>query len=240
MKSLIISFKEMGRNLLLDKINFLLAIVPILIGLALYYYFGYKVYQYGMGEGKIYIDRYIENNTANMFFSYSVQIILYVVLFFLINWTFVSIVSLISSPFNDILSSRIEKKINGKPLPTIGETFSNFLKYFLSTLFNEFKKMTVIILLTMLSLLLSLFPFFTPISLFLTILLIAIAYIDYSWSRHNLKFGACAKDVLANLLPYSLGGAFFLFLVSVPVLNLLVPSFATSFFTTMWVKNNAQ
>lgn len=238
MKNALTSFTNSFHYLLKDRVNLSLTLLPIVIGIILYYFLGATIYDYGMTEGKTLVDNYIENSTANAFLSYTVQIILYVVLFFIVNWTFVLIISIIASPFNDVLSSRIEKMVNGEALPTLGVSFNSAFRNFLSTVFNEIKKLFFIFFLTILSLLLSLIPFLTPISLFLAIVLVSIAYLDYSWSRHNMAFKMCLKDVSKNVVGYSLGGAFFFFMISIPVLNLLVPPWATSFFTMVWVKNN--
>src|SRR5690606_12579225 len=148
-------------------------------------------------------------------------------------------ISVIASPFNDMISSRIEKIINGQPLPSLGPAFNSIFKDIFFTIFNEIRKLSVIFLVTIFALVLNFIPLLTPISLFLTVLLVAVAYLDYSWSRHNMILKACLKDVSGNFLTYAVGGAFFFFLISIPVLNLLVPSWATSYFTMVWVKNNA-
>lgn len=239
MKYALTSFTHSFRMLFKDKVIFVLFSLPILFGILLYYFLGSAIYDFGMRQGKDLIQSYIENSTASVFLSYTVQIILYIVLFFIINWTFVLIISIIASPFNDMMSSRIEKMINGEPLPTIGPAFNSIFKDIFFTIFNEIRKLSAIFAITILALVLNFIPLLTPISLFLTVLLVAAAYLDYSWSRHNMILRACVKDVSGNFLSYAIGGAFFFFLISIPVLNLLVPSWATSYFTMVWVNKNA-
>lgn len=239
MKFALTSFTRSLKMLFKDKVLFVFFSLPILIGVILYYFLGSAIYDFGMNQGKGLIQNYIENSTASVFLTYTVQIILYIVLFFIINWTFVLIISVIASPFNDMISSRIEKIINGQPLPSLGPAFNSIFKDIFFTIFNEIRKLSVIFLVTIFALVLNFIPLLTPISLFLTVLLVAVAYLDYSWSRHNMILKACLKDVSGNFLTYAVGGAFFFFLISIPVLNLLVPSWATSYFTMVWVKNNA-
>lgn len=238
MKHALTSFTSSLQILFKDKVNLALTLLPITIGILLYYFLGTTVYDYGMTHGKELVDNYVENSAVNTFLSYTIQIILYIALFFIVNWTFVLIISVIASPFNDVMSSRIEKIVNGEALPSLGTSFNSAFKNFFSTILNEMKKILFILFLTIISLLLSLIPLLTPISLFLTVVLVAIAYLDYSWSRHNIPFRLCINDITKNVVGYGLGGAFFFFMISIPVLNLIVPPWATSFFTTVWVKNH--
>jgi uncharacterized protein involved in cysteine biosynthesis len=65
-----------------------------------------------------------------------------------------------------------------------------------------------------------------------------MGFVDYSWSRHNIKFKDCLKDIRGHIFGYSLGGVFFFVLVSIPIINLIVSPLATSYFTLLWLENN--
>lgn len=233
------SIKPSFGNIFKDKVNFILTLIPILIGIVLYYYLGSLIYENAMGAGQELIDRYVSKETWGAVFYYLAASVLTVMLFFLVNWTFVLVVTLIASPFNDILSARIEKKMKGEVNLELGPTFSRLISKLFFTLFNEIKKIAFIIFLSAVSFLFGYIPILAPIGVFIAILLLASEFLDYSWSRHDLKFKDCMGDLKSHVAGYSFGAAFFFMLVSVPLVNLIVPSLATSYFTTLWVKNHA-
>lgn len=227
------------KNITKDKINFLLALIPVTIGLVLYYFLGSWIYETVLGAGQELIEQYISKDTWSSVFYYIAAALLSVMLFFLVNWTFVLIVALIASPFNDILSMRIEKKMKGEANLELGPTFSRLLSRLFFTLFNEIKKILFIVILSAFSFMFGYIPILAPIGVFFAVVLLAVEFLDYSWSRHDMKFKDCVRDLKRYLPGYSFGAAFFFMLVSVPLLNLIVPALATSYFTTLWVKNHA-
>ena len=83
-----------------------------------------------------------------------------ILFFFAINWTFFLVVSLLASPFNDIISSRVEKKLLGQSLDGMGDEFNGFFSKIGFIIFNETKKVVFIIFLSLISLGLSFFPYF--------------------------------------------------------------------------------
>jgi CysZ protein len=103
------------------------------------------------------------------------------------------------------------------------------------TLKNEFKKLVFIVLMAGVAFVFNLFPLFYPVGLCILAVLLAIQFVDYSWSRHDVSFGACINDVLTNIIPYTLSGFVFLMLVSIPLINTMVPAFATTYFTVLWL-----
>lgn len=238
LKPALTSVNPAFKNITKDKVNFVLAAIPIVAGIALYFFLGTWIYESAMGTGNELIEQYVSKESWGTFLYYLAAALLSVMLFFMVNWTFVLVVALIASPFNDLMSSRIEKKMKGQSVDPIGPAFKTMVGKIFYTLFNEVKKISFIVFLSALSFMFGYIPLLAPIGVFLAILLLATEFLDYSWSRHDLKFKDCVRDLRKNLAGYSLGGGFFFMLVSVPLLNLLVPSLATSYFTTLWVKNN--
>jgi CysZ protein len=238
-KNAILSFQPAFSLIYKNKINFLLALIPVIIGITLYYFAGTNIYTFAMAKGDAFIKEYVGDGTYANISYYIVATVLTVVLFFLVNWTFVLVVSIIASPFNDILSERIEKIYNGEPMTEIGASISSRFGKILGILFNEVKKISFILSLTVLSLILSIFPVLAPLVIVISIFLLCMEFVDYSWSRHSLTFGQCVKDLWKHKLGYLIGGALFFGIVSIPLINLFVPSLATSFFTVFWVKNHA-
>lgn len=235
------SFKAIGpayKLILKDKISLLLALIPILIGILLYIVAGKAFFSSALSYGNQYIEQYLSDGTFGQIVYYLVVSILTIMLYFVVNWTFVIILSLIASPFNDLLSSRIEKLVKGDDLPNFSSSMQGVFKNFLSTIINEIKKISFVVILSILAMLLGYIPLLTPISVIVTVLLLAISYLDYSWSRNEIPFSICRADVRKNLISYIFGGGIFMTIIAIPLLNIIVPSLATSYFTVLWVKNN--
>ncbi len=232
------SIKPAYQLILKDKVSLLLALIPMVIGIFLYYFVGKSIYSSGISYGQGLIDQYISNGTFGQVLSFLVISILTIMMYFIVSWTFVIVLSLIASPFNDLLSSRIEKLLLNEKLPDFSSSLNKAISNFFQTILNEIKKIFFIVLLSLIAILLGYIPLLTPISVFVTVLLLAIGYVDYSWSRHSIEFKDCRKDIRKNLLSYSFGGGMFMVVVAIPLLNVIVPSLATSYFTILWVKNN--
>lgn len=218
-----------------NKTNVLLSFIPIIIGLILYIFAGVQFYSFAANYGEEMVSNYISSGTFGSIVGFLLKTLITILIFFFVNWTFVMVVTVFAGPFNDILSSRIEKQIKNEQLWNLSESLKLVGSNFFSNLFNEIKKITFIVLVGIFAFILGYIPFFTPISIFLAVLLLAIGFLDYSWSRHSVSFRSCIADVRNNLVKYSIGGGIFFLLVSVPVLNLIVPPLATSYFTLLWI-----
>jgi CysZ protein len=232
-KNTIVTFSEMWKVYKSDKVIVGLSFIPLIIGSFFYYFVGAWFYSTLLSKGKELIEAQISSSGLGTFIYYIVSVILTVIMYFVINWTFVLIISLISSPFNDLISSRVEQKILNKPEP-MSNTVSKAIKKLLATILNELKKISLILVLTVLALSLSLFTVLVPVSIFISAILLAITFLDYSWARNELKFNDCKQDVKSSLLEYSISGGFFLFMMSVPILNIIALPFAVIYFTIMY------
>lgn len=238
LKNALTTIRPASAEIFKDKVNIILAGIPVIMGILLYYFLGAWVYGSVMDQGHMLIKEYVSEGTMGQIVYYIVAAILTIMLYFLVNWTFILVVSAIASPFNDMLSTRIEKRLEGKTPDNLQKTFSEMIKRMAGTLLNEAKKISFVIFLSVLALVLGFFPILTPLSVFLSILLLSIQFLDYSWARHNIKFGSCFGDIRRHVVGYALGGAFFFIIVSIPVINLVVAPLATSYFTILWMKNN--
>ena len=232
------SFGVSYKMILKDKIALIFTLIPIALGILLYGFLGQfyfsKLIDYGQGH----IENYLSGGTLGQIAYYLLVAILTITLYFIVNWTFVLVLSIIASTFNDLLSSRLEKIYLGKPLPSLGESFSGLFNKVFKTLVNEIKKVFFILVLSVMAVILGYIPILAPLSMLLTVLLLAISYVDYSWSRHDIAFKECRKDIFSNVMSYAIGGLFFMVIVSIPLVNIIVPSLATSYFTILWIKTN--
>lgn len=238
MVKLVTTIKPSIGYILKDKINLTFAAIPLTIGTVLYVLLGKWMYGSVLESGREMIKNKISSGGWGDFVYWIITAIFTVILFFIINYTFVLVVSVIASPFNDLISSRIEKLEKGEQTDTMGQSFSKMFAKIFKTVFNEAKKITVILFFTVLALLLSFFPFLVPLSLLISSILIAVQFVDYSWARHNLPAGKCFSDVRRNFFSYSLSGGMFLFLISVPIVNLVIPPIATAYFTLLYIRKN--
>lgn len=218
-----------------DPVNLFLAVVPTLIALAIYFSGFAWVFQHS-DQLSLFISKYVNHSTAGVI-GKILTFLLAVLMFLFMSWTFVIVVGLIASPFNSMLSSRIETLLAGRPVTEDKKkTLSEMAKALGGTLQNEIKKLVFIAVVGGMAFVLNMFPLFYPVGLFLVSVLFAVQFVDYSWSRHDMGAGACLSDVLRNIIPYSLSGFFFLLLVTIPIINAFIPAFATSYFTVLWLK----
>lgn len=224
------------KMILKDPVNLFLSMFPTVIALTIYLLTGTLIIRrfdnfVSMIRGYVY-----SPEQANIL-AYILTAILIIFVFFVMSWTFVVVVGIIAAPFNSMLSSRIEKKlvqhIEG---PDKKETMQRIGQGLGQTFKNELKKLIFIALVAGVAFLLNLFPLFYPVGIFLVATLLAVQFIDYSWSRHDMDFGACVKDVTLNIIPYSVSGFFFLLLVTVPIINAFIPALATSYYTVLWLQ----
>jgi uncharacterized protein involved in cysteine biosynthesis len=214
-----------------DPINLLLAIIPTIMAIVLYLLVVVATYRNSEKLISFFKD-YIHTSEHADLLAKILTGILIVLIFILMSWTFVLVVGIISSPFNSVLSARIEKRLR----PTSKIQDRSLFQSILFSLKNEFKKVLVILCLTFLAITLNFLPLLYPVSLFLTSLLIASQFLDYNWSRHEMPFGKCFKEVTSHWAIYGISGFGFLLLVSIPIINALVPALATSYFTVLWVE----
>lgn len=234
MNNMMKSFGDSLRIYKSDKWIILFSFFPVLIGIILYYFFGQWLYGDVYEWGKQLISSKVESGWLS-FLSGLFVAILTIIFYFIINWTFVIIVSLLASPFNDLISSRTEKIANGQRPPNISDSFSRMMKRFLHTLFNEIKKVAFILLMTLIGFALSFF--LPPLSLVISALLLSISFVDYSWSRHNLTFRKCMSDVKSGFVPYCASGGVFLILVGIPIVNLFALPYSVIYYTVLFSKN---
>jgi CysZ protein len=221
-----------------DPVNVALAIIPGLLSLVVYF----SLMIYGIRNAD-YFGIMIRRNTGlaadARWLDYGLTIVFVFFIFLLMNWTFVLLVGILSGPFNSIISGRIEKKLRGVVVETQKSAVTHEVtKNYFQLIKNELKKIIFLILFAMLAFFINLIPVLYPVGVIILACVLAAQFLDYSWSRHNLTFAACLKDYSLNFFPYSFYGLGFLILVTIPLVNVFVPSLATAHFTEMWVKRN--
>jgi CysZ protein len=230
-KSLPLSIRVLFR----DPINFLLMLIPTLIALIIYITAIVLIFQHSDYLGVL-LQNYIPDQQTAGWLGKLLTAIFILFAFLIMSWTFVVMVGIIAAPFNSMLSSRIEKML---VLHAVSQdkkqTFSQIMQGIGGTFVNEAKKLVLILIITIMALIMNLLPLLYPLGVWLISLLLAVQFVDYSWSRHDWSFQTCLKDAARNIIPYSLSGFLFLLLVTVPIINALVPALATAYYTVLWL-----
>lgn len=236
MKDVIKSFPLAFKMIFRDPVNVVLSVVPTIISLAIYLYTIVSIYR-NSDRLVAFFRGYTHTSDHSGIFGHLVTALLIILFFFLMSWTFIMVVGIIAAPFNSLLSSRIEQKLLSRQIMDEDKNHAMELvrSSLLTTFKNEFKKIAFLILATGLTALLNLVPIFYPVGVFMVAILLSVQFVDYSWSRHDLLFSDCLKDVMSNALPYFLSGVVFLGLVAIPIVNAFIPAFATSFYTVLWL-----
>jgi CysZ protein len=232
-KEMISSLKDAFIILRKDKWTLVLSFIPILIGISIYALMGKWLYVDALDWGKSLIETKVQGGWLSAL-SGVIVLLLSVFFFFIINWTFVMLVSFVAAPFNDMISRRVEKITKGQTPPELTESFKIMFARFGKTIINEIKKILFLITLTIVGFGISFF--LPPIGFIISALLYAVNFVDYSWSRHDLGFGLCTQNIRNSLIPYTLSGAGFLVLVSIPVVNLFILPYSTIYYTILFTK----
>lgn len=212
-------------SLFKDKWILFYSLFPILIGSTIYYFLGKWLYGDLMGKLRTWIDGYLKIGDS-AFLSWAIGITLTLILFFLISFTAVILISLIASPFNDLISSRTEELVLGRKIEVPGGV--------LGVIVREFKKFFVIMFLSFIGIVCSLFPGGQIISFVLSVMLLGFQFLDYSWSRHNYSVMKLFGNYTANIFTYGPSGLFLYLLVGVPFLNILIMPFCVVHFTVLF------
>ncbi len=220
-----------------DPVNFILFLIPAILSVLIYIIAGYYFLTSSLDWAQALIFKYVVSKNNGMIVYYIITGLLMFLFYLLVSWTFILLVGLLSAPFNDVISRRIEQKMRGNVVSgdrskTIKQVFSGLLK----TLVNELKKVLVILLVTVVATVLNFIPLLYPVALILLALLMSSQYLDYTWSRHDMPAGLCFKDLLKFAPSNALSGMMFLVLIAVPFINALVPAIATSYYTVLWNK----
>ena len=220
-----------------DKWIIVFGSLPAFISLIMFYFLGDFIFGNVLTYGKGQIESYLTSEGWSTFLYWIIAGFLTAIFFLLVNWFFFLIVSIIASPFNDLISSRTERILIGEQPIAINESVSVMLKKIVATVFTEIKKVLLIITVSLIALIFSFFPLFAPIGALLSSILMAASFLDYSWSRHGMKVRECVGHVKGNFIIYALTGGGCLLLVSVPLVNILILPFGTIFFTILFHEN---
>ena len=221
-----------------DKWIVIFSLIPIIVGGLFYYFLGNYIYGDLMTMGKQWIESSINSSGWSSVLYYLMAGILTIGFYFLLSWTFVLVVSGIASPFNDVISNRVEKVLLGEIPESVGKSMNRISLRFIGTLVNEFKKILLIMCLSLLAFGVSFIPMLAPVGVIISAILMAVGFLDYTWSRKNMHFKECVNDIRKNFFSYGIMGGVFLALISIPVINLFLLPFGVIYFTVLFTDKN--
>lgn len=217
-----------------DKWILILSFLPVAIGAAFYFLAGSLIFTDLLGWMNEYFSGMVNvGQTGSTIIEWILTGLLSIIFFFVVNFTFVLLVSILSSPFNDMISSRVEAALGHRQQESIGVGIKFMLKNIFKTLSTEIKKVLLILIISILNLILGIF--IPPMGIIISALLLSVSFIDYSWARHDLGLRECIKNYKNGLFSYGIGGLVFMFLISLPVVNLFALPFAVIHFTVNYV-----
>ena len=212
-----------------DKILLLLSLIPILIGALVYVGLGAWLYTSFIPAGTTWIQGLISLDWLGSFFSWVIKGLFFIIFGGLANYTFVLVVSLLASPFNDMIAERVMLKKKGEVL-SLESSFKETIQRLPKTFVNEAKKISLIISLSIFSLLLSFVPFLVILSFIIQVILLSVTFLDYYWSRKNLTLKECVFDYRKNF--------FFNFMIGLIFFGLLlIPGGGILFFSVLLIQS---
>jgi CysZ protein len=205
-----------------EKVLIIYAIIPVLIGLFLYGLAGSWVFNDLLPWTRDYIEQLVAGRIDARWIYYFVVGVIGIMSFFLVNWTFVLVVGLLSMPFNDVIAGHVLKKVYGLHSRLEGRSFLSRSK---SLIINELKKIIFVMIALILSMLLGVVPFLIPVSIVLSMLLVFVSLSDYAWSRLDWSATECFHYIRKDLVGHIALGALFIILLSIPGINLFALPF---------------
>ena len=219
-------FRDSVKILFTDWRVFLLAMIPLILGVLIYVYLGKVLFVDFLNFIRMHAETYLGNGKLNATIYYVVFAFLIVCSYFLVGWTFVLSISILAAPFNSWLSGRVIKLKGGGT--NRGEKMG-----FFSLVWSELKKVTLIVILSIAALLMAFIPFGAPISFILSAFLISFNFLDYPWSVQDLSWREIVKEIKGNTLVYFLSGAVFFLALAIPLINLIIYPLAVIFFSCL-------
>ena len=155
----------------------------------------------------------------------------------LLLYSFTVIANLIASPFNAVLSIRVEEKLTGKPpVSTVGP-----LMVLPRALGRELSKLMYVLPRLLGLLLLTIIPVINAVSPFLWLLfgawMMAIQYADYAADNSDVSFTSLKDRLTGKRFQSILFGLPAYLLLTIPVVNLILMPVGVAGGTRFWVEH---
>jgi CysZ protein len=235
----LLPFQRTNKIIWSDKKIILLSMIPICIGLILYYFLGLWIYtDVLMYLNSLVSGMVIEGGILATAITWVLGILLTLGVYFLVSWTFVLVIGLLAGPFNDLISERIFKANN----IMVESTFETFgvLKGSYKILIIEIKKTSIIISLSLICLIIGLFPILSPFALLLNILIFCANFFSFGWSNLKYGFKPIMNDLFKKVFANIIYGAPLMILTTIPLVNLIAYPYCVVFFTQLMIDRHQE
>ena len=207
--------------------------IPLIINIIL---FGLLIW-YGAGEFSAFIEWLLPDKAEwlRRFLWPIFALVTLIIVFF----AFTLVANIVGAPFNGLLSERVEEHLTGIKSDQSGgwrKMINNFIPVFIA----ELKKLLYIILLMLLYSLIFIIPVINVIApilwVFFSAWMLALEYVDYPMSAHNISFKELRKRLKERMLLTFGFGFSTLVITTIPLINFLAMPTAVAGATVMWVE----
>ena len=207
--------------------------IPLIINIIL---FGLLIW-YGAGQFSAFIEWLLPDKSEwlRRFLWPIFALVTLIIIFF----AFTLVANIVGAPFNGLLSERVEEHLTGIKCDQSGgwrKMINNFIPVFIA----ELKKLLYIILLMLLYSLIFIIPVINVIApilwVFFSAWMLALEYVDYPMSAHNISFKELRKRLKERMLLTFGFGFSTLVITTIPLINFLAMPTAVAGATVMWVE----
>lgn len=231
-----LSYLKEGLNLALSKDCRLFVIIPIIINFVVLFGGGILLFNYITNT----VNGYIEALPSWLsFLSYIVWFVTMATLGFVFAYIFSTIATIIASPFYGLLAEKAESVIRGRNvgnddgIKEIIKDLPRILKRELQKLWYYLPRLAICIIITIIPVI----NLVSPICWFLLASwMMSIQYVDYAYDNHKVPFKTMRDDLVNQKIATFGLGAVVSLLMSVPLLNLLIPPAAVCAGTKYYVE----
>ena len=171
------------------------------------------------------------------FLSWAIYLVGLIVVAFLLLYSFMIVANLIASPFNAVLSSKIEETL------TPGHVYpeSGLYSMIVGAVAREISKLLYVLPRLLLLMLLSIIPFLNTLAPLLWVLfggwMVAIQYCDYGADNNQVSFRVLRKRMALHKLSALSFGVPINIMLAIPWVNLFLLPIAVAGGTVFWVRN---
>ncbi|MFT7685867.1 MAG: CysZ protein, partial [Candidatus Azotimanducaceae bacterium] len=163
-----------------------------------------------------------------------------IVIFALSIYSFSFIANIISSPFNAILSQKVEEKLTGR----LTTSEASLMLVLVRSVAREMSKLIYFLPRLLGLIVLSVIPGLNALAPFAWILfgawMMTVQYADYSADNNEISFRDLRRRLDGNVIQSLLFGILVYFVIAIPFLNLFVIPVAVAGGTVFWVEHLKQ
>lgn len=229
-----------GLKLALSKECRLFVIIPIFINIAVLSLGGYLMVHWILGLLNGYVAGMLPDWLSGAV-MWVLGFILTIVAGFIFCFLFSTIATLIASPFYGLLAEKAEKVIRGVDEVTADEGLAGIFKDIPRILMRELRKWMFYLPRLLLCVIISLIPIVNIISPICWFLLAAwmmsVQYMDYAYDNHKISFDQMRKELWHHRLGSFTIGASVSLIMTIPIINLIVPPAAVCAGTKFFVES---